>query len=81
MKKYPAEIDRFVREHYKGIGTAKLVRLINAQFGTEYTCGQIKAYKGNHHLASGAKPGNREDFCSKVFLKEISEMIYAGYKE
>lgn len=78
MRRYPEEIANFIAENYVGIMTAELVERINAAFGTSYTVGQIRAYKSNHGLSSGIKPGTRESYYSKVFPREVCEYIYAN---
>ena len=58
-RKYPErkittpEIEAFIAEHYKGTGPTRMAELVNAQFGTSYTAGQINAYYCRNHLISG----------------------------
>lgn len=50
---YPQEIRDFIRENIKGVGPKTMAKLLNNEFGTNYTMIQIKAYYGNNNLTSG----------------------------
>lgn len=78
MRRYPQELIDFIADNYIGITTAELVARVNAAFGTSYTIGQIRAYKKNHSLSSGVKPGARESYYSKTFPREVCEYIYSN---
>lgn len=79
MRRYPQEHIDFIAENHAGITAAELVARINAVFGTSYTIEQIRAYKKNHGLSSGVKPGTRDSYYSKVFPKKVCEYIQANY--
>ena len=79
MRRYPQEHIDFIAENYIGITTAELAARVNSAFGTKYTIGQIRAYKKNHSLSSGVKPGARESYYSDVFPREVCEYIHANY--
>lgn len=55
---YPAEVQAFICENYKGTGYKQMVRLIYQRFGLIYTEKQIRAYYRNNKLNSGLL-GNR----------------------
>lgn len=55
--KYPDEIEPFVREHSKVLRDADLAELVNETFGTHFTKGSMKAYRGNHKICNGLGNG------------------------
>lgn len=50
---FPAEINKFIRENYKGVGYHAMVKLIEKEFGAQYKPSQIKNFYGNNKLDSG----------------------------
>lgn len=60
--KYPDEIEDFVREHSKKLRDDDLAELVNKTFGTSFTKGSIKAYRGNHGIRNGKKQWTSEEY-------------------
>ena len=52
-KLFTPEQEAFFYEHNKGTLAQDLVDLMNAEFGTCFTVGQIRAFRKNHHASSG----------------------------
>ena len=52
-KLFTPEQEAFFYEHNKGTLAQDLVDLMNAEFGTCFTAGQIRAFRKNHHASSG----------------------------
>lgn len=52
-KTFPAEVQKYILENYKGTGHHSMADQLNERFGTAYTASQIKGYYGNHDLNSG----------------------------
>lgn len=77
-KPYPPEIDAYIRNNYKGKTTEKLTEEINSIFGTNFKNSQIRAYKKNRRLKSGATPGTTKGTTVKYpagsieYIKEIA---------
>lgn len=67
--KYPAEVRDFIRANYVGVGHQGMADLLNAQFGTNYTKGQMKAVYARLKLNSGRTgrfpKGHKPDNCAK----------------
>ncbi|WP_353853097.1 HNH endonuclease signature motif containing protein [Dehalobacter restrictus] len=51
--KYPAEVREFIRNNYIGVGHQGMADLLNQEFGTNYTKGQMKAIYSRFKLNSG----------------------------
>lgn len=51
--RYPVHVRDHILANYRGVGPTEMTRWLNAAFGTNYTCGQIKAFYANHDLDSG----------------------------
>lgn len=47
------EQEIYLKSIVLGRSTKECTDLLNSQFGTNFTCGQIKNYKCNHHIKSG----------------------------
>ena len=47
------EIESFIRKHVKGLLNKELTKLVNEEFDTQYTVGQIRNYKARNKLSSG----------------------------
>lgn len=47
------EQTRYLLEHYKGITTFELTKMLNDRFQTDFTRSQIKSYLSNHRLKNG----------------------------
>ncbi len=52
-KVYPPHVQAFIGEHYIGAGPCKMAEMLNTEFGTAFSTGQINAYYKNHKLNSG----------------------------
>lgn len=51
--KFPPDVRVFIAEHNWGKSAVEMTELVNATFGTSYTCQQIKSYRSRSHLDSG----------------------------
>lgn len=79
MQRYPKEISEFLATNAAGLSTAELTKITNDRFGTSYRTSQIRAYKKNHKLKSGNRPGVREGTPTKLYPAEVREFIQASY--
>lgn len=79
MKKYSEEIHDFIRENIKGLTTKALVKLVNAEFGIDFTESKMKSYKTNHGLKSGTMCGIPEGTPTKLYSAEVREFIRNNY--
>lgn len=79
MKKYSEEIHDFIRENVKGLTAKALVKLVNAEFGTDFTESKMKSYKTNHGLKSGTRCGIPEGTPTKLYSVEVREFIRNNY--
>ena len=52
---YPEEVKKFILKNYIGTGWQAMADLLNQEFGTSYTKGQMTAYYKNHKLDSGLR--------------------------
>src|ERR1035437_2696815 len=68
-KKYPDEVRIFIREHFIGVGHQGMADMLNQNFGSAYTKGQMKAIYGRMKLNSGRTgrfpKGNRPEHCAR----------------
>lgn len=51
--KYTKEEREFIERNYLGIKSGDLAQMFNAEFGSDLSRGQIKAYLTNHKLSNG----------------------------
>jgi hypothetical protein len=79
MRRYPEDVHQFIVKNYFGITTKALIGLINREFGTAYTVGQIRSYKKNHGLKSGSFCGVPAGLPTKAYPDEIREFIRNNY--
>ncbi len=79
MKKYSEEIIAFIKENVKGMTTKALVKLVNEEFGTDFTESKMKSYKTNHGLKSGTMCGIPEGTPTKLYSVEVREFIRSNY--
>lgn len=49
------DIETFIHKHVKGLLNKELTELVNEEFDTQYTVGQIRNYKARNKLSSGIK--------------------------
>lgn len=77
-KGYPVAVRDFVREHVEGISNRDLARLVNTEFGTNFTEESMKSYIGNHKLYRKNKRGYRKVY-SKTFPEEVAVFIRENY--
>ena len=49
------DIETFIHKHVKGLLNKELTKLVNEEFDTQYTVGQIRNYKARNKLSSGIK--------------------------
>lgn len=52
-KRYPREVQEFVKQNYKGTGPKEMADKLNKLFGTSYTRAQIKGYYARNNLTCG----------------------------
>ena len=52
-KLYPMLVKEFIEKNHVGVGRQEMTELLNKEFGTHYTCKQIKTYYQNHCIRSG----------------------------
>jgi len=52
------EHKRFIQDNAIGVRNEELTNMLNKEFGTEFTIGQIKKIKNYHHISSGFKSCN-----------------------
>lgn len=50
---FPKEIEEFIKENVTGISNCRLTEIVNKQFKTNYTVGQVNQYKKRQRLSSG----------------------------
>ena len=77
-KGYPVAVRDFVREHVEGISNRDLAKLVNQEFGTDFTEESMKSYIGNHKLYRKNKRGYRKVY-SKTFPEEVAVFIRENY--
>lgn len=78
-KGYPVAVRDFVREHVEGISNRDLAKLVNQEFGTDFTEESMKSYIGNHKLYRKNRRGYRK-IRSKLFPEEVAVFILENYK-
>lgn len=54
-KIFSSDQEQFIRNHYRGIDNQELTDLLNKYFETNFTRGQVKAWKNRNKLDSGLK--------------------------
>ena len=60
--KYPDEIEDFVREWSPKMRDQELAAKVNETFGTDFTPGRMKAYRGNHGIRNYKKQLSKEEY-------------------
>lgn len=60
--KYPDEIEDFVREWSPKMRDQELAAKVNETFGTDFTPGRMKAYRGNHCIRNYKKQLSKEEY-------------------
>lgn len=71
------EQDKFILEHYKMTPNKELARLVNEEFGTNFTAEQMDAYKSRNHLDSGLTGYFPKGHTSWNKGKKMSPEVYA----
>lgn len=79
MKKWPEEINIFLKNNAAGRTTKALTDLVNAEFGTNFTVSQIKNFKSRHRIKSGIGQGIPAGTPTKLYPAEVKEFIYNNY--
>lgn len=76
---YTQEMQDFILENYEGISTKELTARFNEAFGVDFRASQIRSYKHNHHLCSGAAKGLPRG-SSKKYPDDVKLFIYDNHK-
>ena len=73
--RFPKEVHEFVLEHYKGIPSAELSKMVNERFGLETTGPSMLSYKKNYGLRSGASHRPPKNTWSPIYPPGLYEFI------
>lgn len=79
MRPYPKEIQTFIANRVAGLPTKDLTELVNKEFCTTYTRGQIRSYLKNHGLKTGIGRGIPAGTPTKLYPTEVREFIRNNY--
>lgn len=85
---YTPEEREFIERNYLGIKSGDLAQMFNAEFGTDLSRGQIKAYLTNHNLRNGVVcrfskghvPANKgKKMSAEVYARASATMFKKGH--
>lgn len=85
---YTPEEREFIERNYLGIKSTDLAQMFNAEFGTDLSRGQIKAYLTNHNLrncvvcrfSKGHVPANKgKKMSAEVYARASATMFKKGH--
>lgn len=85
---YTPEEREFIERNYLGIKSTDLAQMFNAEFGTDLSRGQIKAYLTNHNLRNGVVcrfskghvPANKgKKMSAEVYARASATMFKKGH--
>lgn len=79
MKPYSREIKKFLTEKAPGNKPADLVKMVNDQFGTEFTYPKMRAYLKNHKLRTGVPKGYGKKSSTSLYPLEVRDFIKGNY--
>ena len=77
-KKYPPELEPFVREKFKTYTARQLAPIIKAEMGIDMTPAQVKAYTANHGIYYGRRGKKLPE--ARITTPEIEEFIQNHHK-
>lgn len=79
MKSYPPEIKKYIAEKASGTKPMDLVKMVNDQFGSEFTYPKMRAYLKNNKLRTGTNRGRVKQAPTSLYPTEVREYIRDNY--